>query len=368
MSEAITVDGGPEAATPARTSIIDTDVHVFPRHEEEITGRMDQPWRDRYTKMGRPFYMPVPPITGNRIDSTPPGGGAAGSDPDFLRKQLIDEYGISYAILLPRTFATMYPDYDYAAAVARAYNDWLIDTWLGEYNHDGVFKGSINVAHQDPIAAAKEIDRVGGHPHVVQVMMDSGARAPFGHRQYWPIYEACERNNLPLAIHPGTDGVGINEHFTLGPAVRFIEWHTLVPLGFQSHLVSFITEGVFERYPGFKLALVEGGVAWLAPLLWRFDDQYKSGRAEVPWMKRRPAEYVRDHVRLASQPLEMPDDPKQLLQMLEMVDAEHVLMFASDYPHYDFDSPTRTFPKLPEDVHQRIFFENAAELYGLSPR
>jgi predicted TIM-barrel fold metal-dependent hydrolase len=367
MSEA-TIEAQADTAGAPRTGIVDTDVHVFPRSDDEIRSRMAQPWRDRYQRMSRPFYWPVPPITGNRIDSNPPGGGSPGSDPDFLRKQLIDEYGISYAVLLPRAMATMYPDPDYAAAVARGFNDWLIDTWLTEFNHDGIFKGSITVAPQDPAQAAKEIDRVGGHEHVVQVMMDSGSRSPFGHRQFWPIYEACERNNLPLALHPGTDGVGINEHFTIGPAERFIEWHTLVPSGFQSHLVSFITEGVFERYPGFRLALVEGGVSWLAPLLWRLDDQYKSGRAEVPWMKRRPHEYIRDHVRFASQPLEMPDDPKHLVQILEMMDAEHVLMFSSDYPHYDFDSPTHTFPKLPEHMHRRIFFENAAEFYGLTPR
>jgi uncharacterized protein len=358
-----------EAPTKRRTAIIDTDVHVFPRNAEEISSRMDQPWRERYKPMTRPFYWPVPPITGSRIDATPPDGGPAGSDPDLLREQLIDEYGIDYAILLPRSFATIHPDYDYGTAVAKAFNDWLVDTWLGEYNHDGCFKGSINVAHQDPAAAAKEIDRLAGHPHMVQVMMDSGARAPYGHRQYWPIYEACARNNLPLALHPGTDATGGNEHFTIGPAIRFIEWHTLMPLSFMSHLVSFITEGVFERFPNFKLALIEGGVNWLPTLLWRLDDQYKSGRAEVPWMKRRPHEYIRDNVRFASQPLEVPDDPQQLLQVFEMMDAEHILMFASDYPHYDFDSPTRTFPVLPENVHRRIFFDNAAELYGgLEPR
>jgi predicted TIM-barrel fold metal-dependent hydrolase len=349
-----------------RTGIIDTDVHVAPRDGAEISSYMEQPWRDRYKHMARPFYMPAPPIQGNRVDSTPPGGGPAGSDPAFLREQHIDAYGVAYALLLPRTIVGVYPDPDYAAAVARAYNDWLIATWLTEYNADGVFKGSITVAPQDPIAAAAEIDRLADHPHIAQVLMDTGSRAPFGQRQFWPIYEACERNGLPLALHPGTDGVGINDHFTVGPATRFIEWHTCIHLAFQSHLVSFITEGVFERYPGFKLALIEGGVAWLPSLIWRLDENWKSSRHEVPWMQRAPMEYVRDHVRLASQPLETPEDPRHLLQVLEMMDAEHILMFASDYPHYDFDSPTRAFPKLSEDMRQRIFFQNAAELYGLS--
>ena len=81
-------------------------------------------------------------------------------------------------------------------------------TWLGRYNGDGRYKGSITVNHNDPLEAAREIERCAGHPHMVQVMTDSGARALFGQRQYYPIYEQCDRYGLPLAIHPGTDGMG----------------------------------------------------------------------------------------------------------------------------------------------------------------
>lgn len=80
---------------------------------------------------------------------------------------------------------------------------------------------------------------------------------------------------------------------------------------------------------------------------------------------RPPSEYLRDHVRLSSQPLENPDDPQKILTMLELLDAEHLLMFSSDYPHWDFDSPTQAFPPLPEELRRRIFSENAREFYGL---
>ncbi|MGH3615917.1 MAG: amidohydrolase family protein [Pseudonocardia sp.] len=48
------------------------------------------------------------------------------------------------------------------------------------------------------------------------------------------------------------------------------------------------------------------------------------------------------------------------------MDAEHILMFSSDYPHWDFDSPTRAFPKLPDDLWQKIFSDNARAFYGLT--
>lgn len=341
--------------------IIDCDVHVFPKSRAELNEYLPQPWRDRYRPLNRAYGN----IQGNRADAAPPGGGGAGTDPDFLREQLVDQYGIDYCILMPRAMLNNLPDPDMASAVAAAYNDWLADTWLGKYNHDGKFKGSLYVATQDPPAAAKEIERWAGHPHFVQVMTDSGARAPFGQRQYDPIYEACEKYGFPFAIHPGTDGMGINHQPTPGFPTRYIEFHTCLSLAFQSHLVSFLTEGVFIKYPKLKVVLVEGGVAWLPPLMWRLDAEYKGLRYEVPWLTKRPSEYLRDHVRITSQPLERPDNDNYLRTMLEAMDAEHILMFASDYPHWDFDSPTRAFPKLPEALHRRIFYENAKLLYNL---
>ena len=343
---------------------MDVDVHPTPRSVDEIRDRMPMPWRDRYTGERRSFFNN--PVHGSRLDSVPPGGGPKGSDPAFLRKQLLEEYGVAYAILIARTFCNIHPDPDYGNAIAAAHNEWLAETWLGAYNDDGAFKGSITVNHHDPQHAVEQIERWAEHPHFVQVTTDSGARAPLGQRQYYPIYEACERHGLPLSVHPGTDGMGINIQPTPGYPTRYIEWHCTMSLAFQAHLVSFLTEGVFERFPRFRLVMVEGGVAWIAPLLWRLDSYWKSLRREVPWVRRPPSEYVRDHVRLGTQPLERPDRDAHLLQLLEMMDAERILMFSSDYPHWDFDSPSRAFPRLPETTREAIFSGNARALYQLA--
>lgn len=359
----VTTQAQSSTTQPARVGIVDCDVHPSPKSIDEIKAHLPMPWRDRYNGGGRGFFGN--PAHGARLDSKPPSGGPPASDPDFLRKQLIDEFGVAYAVLLPRAFCNLHPDPDFGAAIAAAFNDWLADTWLSKYNPDGVFKGSITVAHQDPAAAAREIERWAGHPHFVQVMMDSGARAPYGQRQYYPIYEACAKHGLPLAIHPGTDGMGINVQPTPGYPTHYIEWHTCLSLAFQSHLVSFLTEGVFERFPGFRVVLTEGGVSWLPALIWRLDAEWKALRSEVPWVLKPPSAYLRDHVRLSSQPLERPDNPQHLLAALDMLDAEHILMFASDYPHWDFDSPTHAFPRLSETLHRRIFSDNARAFYGL---
>jgi len=325
---------------------------------------MPMPFRDRYRGERRAFYNN--PVHGSRLDSRPADGSPAGSDPDMLRAQLIDEYGVAYAILISRTFCNIHPDPDYAAAIASAFNRWQAETWLGEYNDHGAFKGSITIAQQDPAQAVEEIERWAGHPHIVQATMDSGARIPFGQRYYYPIYEACERHGLPLSIHPGTEGMGINHQPTPGWPTHYIEWHSLMSLSFQAHLTSFLTEGVFERFPNLRVVFVEGGVAWLAPLMWRLDSYWKALRSEVPWVKQPPSHYLRDHVRLGTQPLERPDDDRHLLALFDMMDAERLLMFSSDYPHWDFDSPTRAFPRLSDEAHEAIFSGNARALYGLT--
>jgi len=353
----------PHRTEPVRQGIVDVDVHPGPAHPDEIRDRMEMPWRDRYRGDRRGFYNH--PVHGYRSDSKTPGFTGGCSDPDLLRRQLIDTYGVAHAILLMRTFCSIHPDPDFAAAVAAAFNQWLAETWLSTHNVDGVFKGSITIAQQDPLRAAEEIDRWGGHPHIVQATMDSGAQFPFGHRYYHPIYEACVRNNLPISVHPGTEGMGINHQPTPGYPTHYIEWHCGMSLAFQAHIISLLTEGVFERFPTLRFVFVEGGVAWLAPMIWRLDAYWKALRVEVPWVKRRPSEYLRDHIRFGTQPLERPDDDCQLLQVFDMIDAEQVLMFSSDYPHWDFDSPDRAFPKLAPAVREAIFSGNARDLYRL---
>jgi len=304
------------------------------------------------------------PVGVGRQDAVPLGGGAVGSDPDFLIEQLIEPYNMEHAILTSNLFSvSVGHDPDFAAAIASAYNDYMIEHWLAR---DSRFKGSLFVALQDPQLAAREIDRLGSHPDIVQIVISSASRMPLGQRFYHPIYEAAERNGLPIAIHPGAEGAGqSNPPTAVGYPTWYIEWHTCLSTAFMAQLTSLICEGVFEKFPRLKFVFIEGGVSWLPHLMWGLDKNFTALRSQVPWLKKMPSTYIREHCYFTTQPIEEPKQIIHLKQIFEMIDAQHILLYSSDYPHWDFDSPDHILKWLQPDERKRIFYENAKQLYQL---
>ncbi len=145
-----------------------------------------------------------------------------------------------------------------------------------------------------------------------------------------------------------------------------MEWHTLLSGVVQSHLVSMLCRGTFARHPELRVVIIEAGVTWLPSLLWRLDASWKALRSEVPWVRALPSETVRDQVRFTTQPLEQPSDPRHLRQALGMVDGiEAMLMYASDYPHWDFDPVKLTRGRVPTEWREAVMSENARALYRL---
>jgi predicted TIM-barrel fold metal-dependent hydrolase len=341
--------------------IIDCDVHQGWANMEEVYRRLPRAFRQRgWTLPGNPLPSPVGVL---RADAAGPNGEEAGASPEKMIAQHLDPFGIDKAILTGSGIIGLgvHPNIYYAAALARAYNEALADTWL---RADGRFYGSILVTPQDPQAAAEEIRRWAGHPRMVQVLMCSGARIPFGQKFYWPIYEAAAECGLPVATHPGTEDRGIGNGFIAGDPSTYLEWHTNIPQNYMGHVVSLLCEGVFEKFPGLRFVCIEGGLAWIPHVLWRLDKNWKALRSSVPWVKKMPSEYVWDHVRFTTQPIEEPEKPGHLLAIFEMIRAETTVMFSSDYPHWDNDSPSHGLPKLPAGLEERIFHGNAEQLYG----
>ena len=346
--------------------IIDTDIHPGARVEWMLPF-LSEPWRTRLAggnrSSGTLGYWNPGGV--NRGDAITPDGRRIEDYPDETARYLLDEYAIDYGILNPGSSlhlaVSVHPDY--AAALIGAINDVMIEHWLPA---DPRYRTSIVVYANDPELAVREIHRLGDHPGVVQVLLPSASRTPYGQRIFHPIYAAAQEYGLPVAIHPGAEGVGLSGPPTaVGYPATYLEWHTGLVGSYIGHLVSMVTEGVFAKFPKLKFVLVEGGISWLPPIMWRLDKNWKAMRSECPWLTRKPSEIILDHFRIASQPIEEPENDRHLFEIFEMMQADRTLMFSSDYPHWDFDSPQQAFPRMAPELRQRIFADNARELYGL---
>jgi predicted TIM-barrel fold metal-dependent hydrolase len=203
---------------------------------------------------------------------------------------------------------------------------------------------------------------------MVQVLMPSAARIPYGQQFYWPIYAAAVEYDLPVAIHVGAEGVGIaNAPTSVGYPATYLEYHTDHSLTMMAHCVSLVADGALAAFPSLKFAFIEGGVCWAPHVMWRLDRAYSRFKSEAPYLKRLPSEYILDHCYFSTQPIEEAENDEHLLQLLDMLNAERTVNFASDYPHWDFDNPLAALNFIPvhrKELKRRIFVDNALAMYG----
>jgi uncharacterized protein len=346
------------------TSVVDVDIHEMLTSIRDLVPYVEEPWRSRIAindgfkgPAGNPYAFPQP--TGVAIqDAVTDDGSPAGSKLEMVREQVLDRYGIEPAVLISLFHPTDHQiQPEFATALASAYNDWVLENWLEK---DERLRSSITIAAQEPRDAAREIDRVGPDPRFVQVVLPAVAHHVFGRPYYWPIFEAAERNDLVVAFHQSG-----GTRTAVGLPPYYIEWHTAISQNWQCQLISLVANGVFDEFEGLKVAMVESSWTWLPHLMWRFDYNYRSLRREVPSVKRLPSEYIRERVRFSTQPMEYPEDPEDLYRMFEMIGSEDFLMFATDYPHWDFDSPEQALPRsFPKELRRKILSGNAREFYG----
>ncbi|HEX5501598.1 MAG TPA: amidohydrolase family protein [Thermomicrobiales bacterium] len=347
----------------ARLGLIDCDIHNTVPSGETLARYLPERWRAFHARYGVPGYggdyYPKANPNAARLDAWPPSG-PPGSDLAFLRAQLLDAWGIECGILnclLPAGSRHL----EYAAALASAINDWQLAEWL---EPEPRLRAALVLPFEDGDLAAAEIDRLGGDPRFVQALLLARTAEPLGRRRYWKIYEAAARHDLPVAIHFG--GAAGHPITGAGWPSYYVEDHTGMAQSFQAQVTSLVVEGVFERFPTLRVVLVEGGFAWLPPLMWRLDRAWRLLGDETPEVRRPPSAYIREHVWITTQPMEEPTAPAQFHQLLDQLGMDDRLLFATDYPHWDFDAPDQALPvKLAPALERRIMAENARTLYRL---
>lgn len=340
---------------------IDCDVHPAVPGMAALLPYLDAYWREQVTIRGidgldlASFPHRVP--AHGRADWRPETG-KPGSDLALLQSQALDGFGSRMAICNPLYGAqAVYNDF-FAAALARAINEWLKAEWL---DHEPRLRASMTVAVQNPELAVEEIERLAADRRFVQVLFLAMGDAPLGRRQHWPIYEACARHGLAIGVHAGS----AFRHATSsnGWPSYHLEDYALNAQAFQSQILNMIYEGVFNKFPTLRVVGIETGFTWLPNFMWRANKTWRGVRAEVPWVDRPPAEIMREHIRFTLQPTDAPPDPADMEIVLDQIGPDDMLLFSTDYPHAQFDGAD-AFPEgFPEALRPRVLRENPLATY-----
>lgn len=345
--------------------MIDCDVHNSVPGVEALYPYLSDHWVE-YCKQSAfkgptdTAYPPKAPTTvGPLWRGTEP---APGTSVEAIRDQLLDPLGVEIAVLNCVYAVDSIHNPDTAAAISAAVNDWQQKEWL---DRDPRLRASVVVPSQQPEMAAQEVDRVAHDKRFVQVMLPVRSAMPYGNRHYHAIFEAAERNGLPIGLHFG--GAPGNPPTGAGWPSYYVEEYSGMAQVFQTQMLSLIAEGVFDRFPGLRVACIEGGFTWLPSLLWRLDKEWKGLRRDVPWVHREPSSYVYEHMRFTIRPLDAPPVAGQLKDVIDDMGNDSLLLFATDYPHWHFDSLPEAVPDaLPAQLKPAILTENARAFYGFS--
>jgi len=350
-------------APPALRALgpIDCDIHPPTPSVAELLPYLDDHWRDVMVSRG---------IDGLGLASYPPGAalsarpewrgpdGTPGGDLALMRREALDPWGTRLAICHPLHGAAAMFSEDMGAALAAAVNDWIAAEWL---DREPRLRASILVTGRSAELAVAEIERRAADPRFVQVLLLAGGETLLGRRTNWPIYAAAERLGLPVGIHAGS---AYHHPITsVGWPSYVVEDYVDQATVFQHQLLSLIGEGVFTRFPNLRVVLIESGFTWLPAFLWRATKEWRALRSEVPWVDRSPAEIVREHVRITLQPADAPPAPGALARVIEQIAAPNLLLFSTDFPHWQWDGADVLPAGLPGDLLARIALENPFETY-----
>jgi uncharacterized protein len=341
------------------TGAIDCDFHPRVPTTGELARYMDDHWRDAVETRGIEAWETIAypanaPLT-MRADWRQ---SRADKDPASAAKATLDRFGFAHAICNCLFPVQTFRDENLAAAFARAVNDWLAGEWLAK---DARLRGSVVLPIQSPERSVEEIERRAGDARFVQVLMLAFGEQPLGKSRYWPIYAAAERHGFAVGIHAGSS----YHHAVTGSGwpTYYLEDYASQSQGFHTQLGSLIAEGVFVKFPKLKVVLIESGVTWMPPYLWRLAKFWRGVRNEVPWIDRSPEEYVRDHVRLTTQPFDAPPGGEHIGRLMDQLQSDAMLLFATDFPHWHYDGDQMLPAGISAPLRKKILIDNALATY-----
>ncbi|MDX6740174.1 amidohydrolase family protein [Actinocorallia sp. A-T 12471] len=353
--------------------VVDCDVHPYPRRgvlHEFLDPKFVREQRLRGEGANNGIFYDAPDFNfakAMRVDSFPGDGEFACTDPHMAFRQLVLDSGSDVVMLGPTSGGAGDTDEE-VSAMAAATNLWQEACWLDpDSNWHGRYFGSICANIAEPDVAAREIEKWAGHEKYKQVLIHAEPRPAWGHPKYDPVWAAAVKHGIPVACHLGR---GKHNLLPMSP-VGFMSYNHDFMVTYSmlaaNQIMSLVFDGVFERFPTLQIVFIEHAFTWILPLMWRMDAIHEARGNELG-LSKKPSQYVKDNIWFTTQPLDYPEDKLELTNALEWMEADKIMLFSSDYPHWTFDEPRWLAKHLPERMRDAVMFQNAVDLFKLPSR
>jgi predicted TIM-barrel fold metal-dependent hydrolase len=274
----------------------------------------------------------------------------------------MDAMAIDYTILLPTPMLNLgvHPDQDVQNDLMWGFNRWLLEDVIP--CDDRLLAMPILPIH-DPDQCLRNIEAFWGRPGVIGFMVTCLQYQPIHRNSYMKVFDALNERRAPLAFHSAPNWV--ERPFTvLG---RFLGAHALgFPFYAMVQMTNVVLSGLPERFPDIKWIFMEAGQAWVPFTISRLNNEYQQRSAEAPLLTRLPGDYIREFY-FTTQPFEDHEDPSHTRAMIDIMNGGQSLLYSSDYPHQDFDTPASIWDlrRFTEEEKRGILGENALRLFNL---
>jgi predicted TIM-barrel fold metal-dependent hydrolase len=284
------------------------------------------------------------------------------------RIKVLDKERVRAAVLFPSgALVAMYAcEALFAQAVARAYNDWIVDYVAP---HKDRMHAAALVSLHDPEWAAAEAKRAVAKGCIAVAIRPNPCEGrTLDDPAYDRFYGTVQDLGVPLAVHEttGDPATAAGDRYGMRTEGRYVFNHMIShPFEQMFAALSMIGGGVCEKFPRLKIGFFEAGCSWAPYWLHRMDEHHAHRKigAQMP-IKLKPSEYFERQCMVSCDPCD------ETVPLAVAGIGAHKIAFATDYPHFDSEGgAVRVFLGVhgvsPED-QRKILWDNAVAFYGLT--
>jgi predicted TIM-barrel fold metal-dependent hydrolase len=288
------------------------------------------------------------------------------------RIELMNQQGIDRCLMFP-TLASlveerMKDDPELIHAVVHALNQWMHETWTFNYE-DRIFATPV-ISLPIVDKAIEELEWVverGAKVVLIRPAPVPGYRGSrsFGLPEFDPFWEKVVEHDIVIGMHSSDSGYERYTNEWMGGDTEFLPFQ---PQAFrmlaawrpiEDSVAALVCHGALSRFPRLKVAVIENGSDWVAPMLSSMADLYK----------KMPQDFAEDPVEVIKRNIYIsPFWEDDLPALAEMIGDEHVL-FGSDYPHPEgLAEPASYVNELsgaPDQTIRKIMGGNLARLMNM---